>query len=120
MNRAIGRCRVDAVQQQIGQRLIVVLKPTSPVSNAAIQLPPIMWNMAPLRSAKVHIIKVIWEYDAEFLIAGVPYHIPNNIDTNAAVNIARVAAVNQPIVSLLSHRIERADTSRAVSTAAVS
>ncbi len=32
-------------------------------------------------------------------------------DTNAAVNIARVAAVNQPIVSLLSHRIERADTS---------
>ena len=41
-------------------------------------------------------------------------------DTNAAVNIARVAAVNQPIVSLLSHSIERADTSRAVSTAAVS
>jgi len=40
-------------------------------------------------------------------------------DTNAAVNIARVAAVNQPIVSLLSHGIERADTSRAVSTAAV-
>jgi putative transposase len=40
-------------------------------------------------------------------------------DTNAAVNIARVAAVNQPIVSLLSHRIESADTSRAVSTAAV-
>ena len=40
-------------------------------------------------------------------------------DTNAAVNIARVAAVNQPIVSLLSHSIERADTSRAVSTAAV-
>jgi putative transposase len=32
-------------------------------------------------------------------------------DTNAAVNIARVAAVNQPIVSLLSHGIERADTS---------
>jgi putative transposase len=32
-------------------------------------------------------------------------------DTNAAVNIARVAAVNQPIVSLLSHRVERADTS---------
>jgi IS605 OrfB family transposase len=32
-------------------------------------------------------------------------------DTNAAVNIARVAAVNQPIVSLLSHSIERADTS---------
>jgi IS605 OrfB family transposase len=29
-------------------------------------------------------------------------------DTNAAVNIARVAAVNQPIVSLLSHSIERA------------
>ncbi len=41
-------------------------------------------------------------------------------DTNAAVNIARVAAVNQPIVSLLSHSIERADTSRAVVTAAVS
>ena len=40
-------------------------------------------------------------------------------DTNAAVNIARVAAVNQPIVPLLGHRIERADTSRAVSTAAV-
>jgi putative transposase len=40
-------------------------------------------------------------------------------DTNAAVNIARVAAVNQPIVSLLSHCIERADTSRAVLTAAV-
>jgi putative transposase len=40
-------------------------------------------------------------------------------DTNAAVNIACVAAVNQPIVSLLSHCIERADTSRAVSTAAV-
>ena len=40
-------------------------------------------------------------------------------DTNAAVNIARVAAVNQPIVSLLGHGIERADTSRAVSTAAV-
>jgi len=40
-------------------------------------------------------------------------------DTNAAVNIARVAAVNQPIVSLLSHGIERADTSRAVLTAAV-
>jgi len=40
-------------------------------------------------------------------------------DTNAAVNIARVAAVNQPIVSLLSHRVERADTSRAVVTAAV-
>jgi IS605 OrfB family transposase len=40
-------------------------------------------------------------------------------DTNAAVNIARVAAVNQPTVSLLSHGIERADTSRAVSTAAV-
>ena len=35
-------------------------------------------------------------------------------DTNAAVNIARVAAVNQPIVSLLSHSIERVDTSRAV------
>lgn len=32
-------------------------------------------------------------------------------DTNAAVNIVRVAAVNQPIVSLLSHGIERADTS---------
>jgi IS605 OrfB family transposase len=32
-------------------------------------------------------------------------------DTNAAVNIARVAAVNQPIVSLLSQSIERADTS---------
>jgi putative transposase len=32
-------------------------------------------------------------------------------DTNAAVNIARVAAVNQPIVSPLSHGIERADTS---------
>jgi IS605 OrfB family transposase len=32
-------------------------------------------------------------------------------DTNAAVNIARVAAVNQPIVSLLRHSIERADTS---------
>jgi IS605 OrfB family transposase len=32
-------------------------------------------------------------------------------DTNAAVNIARVAAVNQPIVSFLSHSIERADTS---------
>jgi IS605 OrfB family transposase len=32
-------------------------------------------------------------------------------DTNAAVNIACVAAVNQPIVSLLSHRIARADTS---------
>ncbi len=29
-------------------------------------------------------------------------------DTNAAVNIARVAAVNQPIVSLLGHGIERA------------
>lgn len=28
-------------------------------------------------------------------------------DTNAAVNIARVAAVNQPIVSLLSHSIEK-------------
>ena len=40
-------------------------------------------------------------------------------DTNAAVNIARVAAVNQPIVSLLSHSIERADTSCAVLTAAV-
>jgi len=40
-------------------------------------------------------------------------------DTNAAVNIAGVAAVNQPIVSLLSHRIERADTSCAVLTAAV-
>jgi putative transposase len=40
-------------------------------------------------------------------------------DTNAAVNIARVAAVNQPIVSLLGQSIERADTSRAVSTAAV-
>jgi len=40
-------------------------------------------------------------------------------DTNAAVNIARVAAVNQPIVSLLGHGIERADTNRAVSTAAV-
>src|SRR5262245_10878416 len=40
-------------------------------------------------------------------------------DTNAAVNIARVAAVNQPIVSLLGHSIERADTSRAVLTAAV-
>jgi hypothetical protein len=35
------------------------------------------------------------------------------------VNIARVAAVNQPIVSLLGHSVERADTSRAVSTAAV-
>ena len=34
-------------------------------------------------------------------------------DTNAAVNIARVAAVNRPIVSLLGHSIERADTSRA-------
>jgi IS605 OrfB family transposase len=32
-------------------------------------------------------------------------------DTNAAVNIAHVAAVNQPIVSLLSHCIERVDTS---------
>ncbi len=41
-------------------------------------------------------------------------------DTNAAVTIARVAAVNQPIVSLLSHSVERADTSRAVLTAAVS
>ncbi|KPV53021.1 hypothetical protein SE17_12045 [Kouleothrix aurantiaca] len=41
-------------------------------------------------------------------------------DTNAAVNIARVAVVNQPIVSLLGQSIERADTSRAVSTAAVS
>ena len=40
-------------------------------------------------------------------------------DTNAAVNIARVAAVNQPIVSLLGHGVERADTSRAVLTAAV-
>ena len=40
-------------------------------------------------------------------------------DTNAAVNIARVAAVNQPIVSLLGHGVERVDTSRAVSTAAV-
>jgi putative transposase len=40
-------------------------------------------------------------------------------DTNAAVNIAHVAAVNQPIVSLLSHGIETADTSRAVLTAAV-
>jgi IS605 OrfB family transposase len=40
-------------------------------------------------------------------------------DTNAAVNIARVAAVNQPIVSLLGHGIARADTSRAVLTAAV-
>jgi putative transposase len=40
-------------------------------------------------------------------------------DANAAVNIARVAAVNQPIVSLLGHCVERADTSRAVSTAAV-
>jgi IS605 OrfB family transposase len=40
-------------------------------------------------------------------------------DTNAAVNIARVAAVNQPIVSLLDHGIERVDTSRAVLTAAV-
>jgi IS605 OrfB family transposase len=40
-------------------------------------------------------------------------------DTNAAVKIVRVAAVNQPIVSLLSHSVERADTSRAVSTAAV-
>jgi len=40
-------------------------------------------------------------------------------DTNAAVNIARVAAVNQPIVSLLGQSIERADTSRAVLTAAV-
>jgi putative transposase len=35
-------------------------------------------------------------------------------DTNAAVNIARVAAVNQPIVSLLSRDIERADTSPGV------
>jgi putative transposase len=41
-------------------------------------------------------------------------------DTNAAVKIARVAAVNQPIVSLLSHGIERADTSRADLSAAVS
>jgi len=40
-------------------------------------------------------------------------------DTNAAVNIARVAAVNQPIVSLLGQGLERADTSRAVSTATV-
>jgi putative transposase len=32
-------------------------------------------------------------------------------DTNAAVNIARVAAINQPIVSLLSHGVERADAS---------
>jgi putative transposase len=40
-------------------------------------------------------------------------------DTNAAVNISRVAAVNQPIVSLLGHRSERADTSRASLTAAV-
>jgi IS605 OrfB family transposase len=32
-------------------------------------------------------------------------------DTNAAITIARVAAVNQPIVSLLNHGIERADTS---------
>jgi hypothetical protein len=39
--------------------------------------------------------------------------------TNAAVNIAGVAAVNQPIVSLLSHSIERADPSCAVLTAAV-
>jgi hypothetical protein len=39
--------------------------------------------------------------------------------TNAAVNIAGVAAVNQPIVSLLGQSIERADTSRAVLTAAV-
>jgi putative transposase len=40
-------------------------------------------------------------------------------DANAAVNIARVAAVKGPIVSLLGHGVERADTSRAVSTAAV-
>ena len=40
-------------------------------------------------------------------------------DTNAAVNIARVAAVNQPIVSLLCRSIERADTSRAEIPAAV-
>lgn len=39
-------------------------------------------------------------------------------DVNAAINISR-AAVNQPTVSLLSHGIARADTSRAVSTAAV-
>jgi hypothetical protein len=30
------------------------------------------------------------------------------------VNIAHVAAINQPIVSLLSHRIERVDTNRSV------
>ena len=41
-------------------------------------------------------------------------------DTNAAVNIARVAAVNQPIVSLPGHGVERADTSRADLSAAVS
>jgi hypothetical protein len=35
------------------------------------------------------------------------------------VNIAGVAAVNQPIVSLLGHGVERADTSRAALTAAV-
>jgi putative transposase len=44
-------------------------------------------------------------------------------DTNAAVNIARVAAGcplgHQPIVSLLSHSVERADTNRAVLTTAV-
>ncbi|HEX9371727.1 MAG TPA: transposase [Roseiflexaceae bacterium] len=54
---------------------------------------------------------------AEFCCIECGYSAP--ADTNAAVNIARVAAVNQPIVSRLGHSIENADTSRAVLTAAV-